>query len=206
MPSVAMQPHCTPEEYLALERSVEYKNEYRDGRIVPMELKNRWHCIIVGNVAAEIGQQLKARPCEAHMSSMRLKVSRTGLYTYPDVFVICGEVLIEDEHNDTLLNPTLIVEVFSPTTEAYDRGEKFAHYRRLESLQEYVLVAQDKVRIESYVRQGAKWVLSEASSLDETVRLESIGCELALRDVYDKVQFGESDAATLPQQDAALTS
>jgi len=106
--------------------------------------------------------------------------------------VACGDIRFEDAHTDTLLNPIVIVEVLSPSTEAYDRGEKFAHYRRLESLQEYVLVSQDKVRIESYVRKGAQWLLSEAGSLDETIRFESIGCDLVLRDVYDKVRFAVS--------------
>jgi Uma2 family endonuclease len=129
---------------------------------------------------------------------MRVKVSLTGLYTYPDVVVVCGEIRFEDVDNDTLLNPTVIVEVLSASTEAYDRGEKFAHYRRLESLQEYVLVAQDKVRIEHYVRQGSQWVLSEASTLDETVHLAAIDCNMVLRDVYDKVQFAGSDEATSP--------
>jgi Uma2 family endonuclease len=129
---------------------------------------------------------------------MRVKVSLTGLYTYPDVVVVCGEIRFEDVDNDTLLNPTVIVEVPSASTEAYDRGEKFAHYRRLESLQEYLLVAQDKVRIEHYVRQGAQWLLSEASALDETVHLAAIDCDMVLRDVYDKVQFAGSDEATSP--------
>jgi len=120
--------------------------------------------------------------------------------------VACGDIRFEDEHTDTLLNPTVIGEVLSPSTEAYDRGEKFAHYRRLESLQEYVLVSQDKVRIELYVRQGAQWLLSEASALDETVRLESIDCSLVLRDVYDKVQFAESGEKGVPEQGADLHS
>jgi Uma2 family endonuclease len=129
---------------------------------------------------------------------MRVKVSLTGLYTYPDVVVVCGEIRFEDVDNDTLLNPTVIVEVLSASTEAYDRGEKFEHYRRLESLQEYLLVAQDKVRIKHYVRQGAQWILSEASTLDDTVHLAAIDCDVVLRDVYDKVQFAGSDEATSP--------
>src|SRR5437879_10371038 len=120
------------------------------------------------------------------------------MYTYPDVSAVCGQPRFEDEQLDTLVNPALFIEVLSSSTEAYDRGEKFAHYRRLESLQEYLLVAQDKVRIEHYVRQGAQWVLSEASTLDETVQLASIGCDVALRDVYDKVQFAESGEAPPP--------
>ena len=198
MPSVAMQPRYTPEEYLALERKADYKSEYANGQVIAMAGASRSHNLIAGNLYREVSQQLRGRPCEAYISDMCVKVSRTGLYTYPNVVVVYGEIHFEDVHNDTLLNPTVIVEVLSASTEAYDRGEKFAHYRRLESLQEYLLVAQDKVRIEHYVRQGAQWVLSEASTLDETVQLASIGCDVALRDVYDKVQFAESGEATSP--------
>src|SRR5439155_11928006 len=186
MPSVAMQPRYTPEEYLALERKADYKSEYANGQVIAMAGVSRSHNLIAGNLYREVSQQLRGRPCEAYISDMRVKVSRTGLYTYPDVVVVCGEIHFEDVHNDTLLNPTMIVEVLSASTEAYDRGEKFAHYRRLESLQEYLLVAQDKVRIEHYVRQGTKWVLSELSDLNDTVPLATIDCAITLRDVYDK--------------------
>jgi Uma2 family endonuclease len=198
MPSIAVQAHYTPEQYLILERKAEYKSEYINGQILAMAGASRAHNLIAGNLYREISQQLRGRPCEAYISDMRVKVSRTGLYTYPDVVVVCGDIRFEDVSNDTLLNPTVLVEVLSASTEAYDRGEKFAHYRRLESLQEYVLVAQDKVRIEQYVRQGTQWVLSEVSAFEEAVPLASIGCDIALREVYDKVQFPSSDEATLP--------
>jgi len=192
MPLASPKSRYTAEEYLALERKAEYKSEFVNGMIIAMAGTTRWHNLIAGNIFGELRGQLRGRPCEAYMSDMRVRVSPTGLYTYPDVVVACGDIQFEDEHIDTLLNPTLIVEVLSPSTEAYDRGEKFAHYRRLESLKEYVLVSQDKVRIEYFVRHGAQWLLSEAGGLDETVRLESIGCELVLRDVYDKVRFDDS--------------
>jgi Uma2 family endonuclease len=160
-----------------------------DGQIMAMAGASRMHNLIAGNLYREVSQQLRGRPCEAYISDMRVKVSPTGLYTYPDVVVVCGDIRFEDDHHDTLLNPTVIVEVLSASTEAYDRGDKFAHYRRLEALQDYLLVSQDKVRVEHYVRQGVLWVLSEASMLDETVHLASIGCEVALRDIYEKVQF-----------------
>jgi len=200
MPVASPQPRYTPEQYLALERKAEYKSEFVNGMIIAMAGVSRSHSLIVVNLARVVGLHLVGRPCEAHVSDMRVKVSPTGLYTYPDLAAVCGEAFFDDEHTDTLLNPTVIVEVLSPSTEAYDRGEKFAHYRRLESLHEYVLVSQDKVRIESFVRQGAQWLLSEASSLDEVVRLESIGCELVLRDIYDKVRFAESGEDTVPEQ------
>ena len=189
MASVAVQSRYSPETYLALERQAEYKSEYMDGQIMAMAGASRMHNLIAGNLYREVSQQLRGRPCEAYISDMRVKVSPTGLYTYPDVVVVCGDIRFEDDHHDTLLNPTVIVEVLSASTEAYDRGDKFAHYRRLEALQDYLLVSQDKVRVEHYVRQGVLWVLSEASMLDETVHLASIGCEVALRDIYEKVQF-----------------
>ena len=165
MPSAAQQAHYTPEEYLALERKASCKSEYVNGQIIAMTRASRIHNLIAGNFYRDASQQLRGRPCEAYISDMRVKVRHTGLYTYPDVVVVCGETRFEDVDNDTLLNPTVIVEVLSASTEAYDRGEKFAHYRRLESLQEYVLVAQDKVRMEHYAQQGAQWLLSEASAL-----------------------------------------
>ncbi|MDZ7621730.1 MAG: Uma2 family endonuclease, partial [Candidatus Competibacteraceae bacterium] len=131
----------------------------------------------------------KNRPCLAYVNDMRVKVSATGLYTYPDVAALCGEPQFEDEQMDTLLNPSVIIEILSPSTEAYDRGDKFAHYRRLPSLMEYVLIAQDKVRVEHYIRQGSSWVLTERNSLDETLYLASIQCEIALRDIYAKVDL-----------------
>jgi Uma2 family endonuclease len=196
MPSVAAQPQCTPEEYLAMERSAQHKSEYLNGRIVALAGANRRHNLIAGNMYRELSRRLIGRPCEAYVSDMRVKVGPTGLYTYPDVVVACNEIHFEDARDDTLLNPVVIVEVLSASTEAYDRGEKFAHYRRLESLSEYVLVAQDRVRIEHYFREGSRWVLTEACTLADTIRLQSIECDLALRDVYDKVEVAEGDEAT----------
>ncbi len=205
MPLASPKTRCTAEEYLTLERKAECKSEFVNGMIVGLAGATRQHNLIAGNVFGEVRAQLRGRTCEVYMSDMRVKVDPTGLYTYPDVVVACGDIHFEDEHVDTLLNPTLIVEVLSPSTEAYDRGEKFAHYRRLGSLREYVLVSQDKVRIESYVRQGEQWLLSEADGLDETVRLESVGCELVLRDVYDKVRFEESADEAPAELEAAPT-
>jgi Uma2 family endonuclease len=144
----------------------------------------------VANVIGELRSQLKGRPCTTYPSDMRVKVSPTGLYTYPDVIVVCDEALFEDNQQDTLLNPTLIVEVLSESTEAYDRGGKFAHYRKLASLMEYVLITQTKPHIEHYVRQSDnRWLLAEADSLQDTLHLPSIDCHLALAEVYDKVEI-----------------
>jgi Uma2 family endonuclease len=189
MSSQAKQPY-TPEEYLALERQAQYKSEYYAGEIFAMAGASRWHNLIVANVIGELRSQLKGRPCTTYPSDMRVKISPTGLYAYPDVTVVCGEAQFEDTQQDTLLNPTLIVEVLSETTEAYDRGSKFAHYRKLTSLQEYVLITQTKPHVEHYVRQpDNRWLLAEADSVHDTVHLPSIDCHLALSEVYDKVDI-----------------
>jgi Uma2 family endonuclease len=193
MSSVAIEHRYTAEEYLALERKAEYKNEYVNGHIIAMSGASRQHNIIAANISREISTQLRGRPCESYINDMRVRVSETGLYTYPDVVAVCGDIRFADEQTDTLLNPTVIVEVLSSSTEAYDRGDKFAHYRRLESLQDYLLVSQETVRVEHYVRQGEKWLLSEASALTDTVHLASIQCDLVLGDIYDKVQFHNTD-------------
>jgi Uma2 family endonuclease len=188
MPSLA-QSRYTPEHYLALERQAQHRSEYINGCIFAMAGASRQHNLIAGNVFGELRAQLRGRPCEVYINDMRVKISITGLYTYPDVVALCGDPVFEDAHVDTLLNPGVIIEVLSDSTEAYDRGEKFAHYRRLKSLRHYVLIAQDKVRVEHYVRQGEQWVLSEASALDSTVPLASIGCEVVLREIYERVEF-----------------
>lgn len=188
------QPRYTPEHYLALERRAKHRSEYINGSILAMAGASRQHNLIAGNVFGELRAQLRGRPCEAYINDMRVKISATGLYTYPDVAALCGEPDFEDVHVDTLLNPSVIVEVLSESPEAYDRGEKFAHYRRLESLREYILIAQDKVRVEHYVRQGDQWVLSEANALTSTIHLSSIDCELALRDIYEKVELSSNGA------------
>lgn len=200
MSSAAVQPRYTSQQYLELERKADYKSEYINGHIIAMSGASRQHNLITGNVFREVSQQLRGRPCEAYINDMRVKVSHTGLYTYPDVVIACGEIQFEDAETDTLLTPTVIVEVLSPSTEAYDRGEKFAHYRRLASLQEYLLVAQDKVRIERYVRQGDQWILSEVSDLNDTLHLAAVDCTIALQDIYDKVQFIEDNTSPSSHQ------
>jgi Uma2 family endonuclease len=188
--SCQAQQRYTPEEYLALERQAQCKSEYYAGEVFAMAGASRWHNLIVANVVGELRAQLKRRPCTTYPSDMRVKVSPSGLYTYPDVTVVCGEAQFEDGQQDTLLNPTLIVEVLSESTEAYDRGGKFAHYRKLPSLMEYVLITQTKPHIEHYIRQpDNRWLLGEADSLHDTVHLSSIDCRLALTEVYDKVDI-----------------
>src|SRR5258706_3265532 len=143
---------------------------------------SRKHNLVAGNIFRELSQQLKSRQCEAYVGDMRVKVTATGLHTYPDVIVVCGEPKFEDKYLDTLLNPTLLVEVLSQSTERYDRIAKSSYYRTLDSLSEHLLVAQDEVRLEQYVKQtDGRWVLFEYSALENVVELSSISCSLALR-------------------------
>jgi Uma2 family endonuclease len=178
----------TPAEYLELERKAEFKSEYFQGEMFAMAGASRWHGLIVTNLVGELHQQLKARPCEVYSSDLRLRVSPSGLYTYPDVMIVCAEAQFADDQKDTLLNPSLIVEVLSDSTRDYDRGEKFQHYRTLSSLREYVTVAQDAPHIEHWTRQPEdRWLLTEFGDLSQNVQLTSVGCVLSLTEVYDKV-------------------
>jgi Uma2 family endonuclease len=182
--------YITPQEYLTIEHEAEYKSEYFDGEIFAMSGASPMHNQITINVSAEIHTQFKKRPCRVYSNDMRVKVSPTGLYTYPDIVALCDKPRFDDEQKDTLLNPTVIIEVLSDSTANYDRGTKFKHYRTLESLKEYILIAQDECHIEHYIRQiNNQWVLSETSNLSETIDLPSIDCHLTLTDVYDKVEF-----------------
>lgn len=190
MSSVVKQNHHTAEEYLSLERSASYKSEFHDGQIYAMTGASRRHNLITVNIAGELRIQLKKRPCEVYSNDMRVKAVEANSYHYPDIVVVCGTPQFEDAQVDTLLNPTLLIEVLSPSTEAYDRGGKFAHYRKMATLREYLLVVQDQPSIERYLRQGDVWILSEALGLEASVSLESIDCILSLREVYDKVVDG----------------
>ena len=189
MPSQA-KASMTAEEYLALERQASYKNEYFNGEVFAMSGASRRHNLISLNIGAELRAQLKQRSCEVYTSDLRVKISRTGLYTYPDVVVVCEEPTFEDADVDTLLNPTLLVEVLSKTTEDYDRGGKFEHYRTLTSVQEYLLVAQERCHVVHYTRQPDNtWLLAETSDIHAHIHLSSLGCDLALSEVYAKVHF-----------------
>jgi Uma2 family endonuclease len=194
MASAAAKTRYTPEQYLALERKAEHKSEYCDGFITAMAGTSREHNVIAVSLTRELSLQLKNRPCDVFMSDMRVLANRTGLYTYPDVVVACGEPVFQDDKRDTLVNPTMIVEVLSPTTESYDRGAKFAHYRRLETLQEYVLVAQDEVRVERYTRKGEDWLLTEFTRPDDSLRLASIDCYVPLSEIYARIQLAGEPA------------
>jgi len=191
-----MQPlpkfHFTPEEYLALERQAATKSEYWNGQVYALAGASENHVLIVANMVSTLVTQVKGRPCKVYSQDMRVKVSAAGLYTYPDVVVVCGKAQFEDRHRDTLLNPTVLIEVLSPSTETYDRGTKFAFYRSLESLTDYLVVAQDSPQIEHYARQpNDKWLLTDHKGLDAVAQVASIHCTLSLADVYDKIDWSE---------------
>ncbi|MGA2769353.1 MAG: Uma2 family endonuclease [Bryobacteraceae bacterium] len=180
----------TPEEYLEIEREAEYKSEYFQGEMFAMAGAGQAHNLLVANLVAGLHHQLRSRPCQLYPSDMRVRVPATGLYTYPDVVVVCGEPQFLDEQRDTLLNPSLLVEVLSPSTEAYDRGRKFEHYRSIESFGEYLLVASDRVHADLYTRQpDGRWMLTSAGRLEDSLDLESVGYRLALVDLYERVDL-----------------
>jgi Uma2 family endonuclease len=188
--SVQAKQLISVEEYLAMEREIEEKHGYLNGEVFAMGGASPNHGLIVTNVVIELGTQLKKRPCTVYAADLRVKVTPTGLYTYPDVVVVCGEPQFDDQNKDTLTNPTLIVEVLSESTKSYDRGDKFAHYRSLPSFMEYVLIDQDAIHVEHFIRQpDNRWILAETNRIEDTIELGSIGCTLSLMEVYDKVRL-----------------
>ena len=180
----------TPQEYLEIERKAEYTSEYHDGEMFAMSGARRSHNLVAMNIGANVHRQLRGRPCEVYASDMRVLVNSSGLYTYPDVTVVCGTPQFLDVATDTLLNPVVLVEVLSPSTEAYDRGRKFEHYRTIASLRQYVLVASDRVQVDVFTRQdGEQWLLTSASAPGSEIELASIECRLSVADIYEKVEF-----------------
>jgi len=178
----------TPQAYLDWERLQETRHEYFDGEVYAMNGASREHNLVCGNTFSALHTQLRGGPCEVYNNDMRVKVSETGMYTYPDISVACGQPRFEDADVDTLLNPVLIVEVLSDSTERYDRGAKFAHYRNLPWLQDYLLVAQAEYRVEHYRRQDANhWLMSEYRALEDIAELGSVNCRLPLADMYERV-------------------
>ncbi len=188
MSPVVAQTYLTPEEYLAFERKATTKHEYLNGQIVAMSGASFAHNFLTMNVANQLYNQLIGGECQVAASDMRVQATQTGSYFYPDVVVVCGEPRAEDDTFDTLLNPTLIVEILSPSTETYDKGEKFEHYQQIASLKDYILISQDKVHVEHYCRQGSAWLQTEFAELEDVLSLRSIACELRLQDVYRRVK------------------
>lgn len=179
------------DDWLAIERTAtDQRSEYVAGEIFAMAGGSEAHNLIVLNIGAELRNQLKHRPCRVYPSDMKVRIAAADLGAYPDVMVICGERLFHDERRDVVTNPTLIVEVLSEATEAYDRGDKFRHYRRLDSLQAYLLVSQTRIEAELFVRQpDGTWSLSSHQGADASIPLPMIAAELSLAEVYDKVEL-----------------
>jgi Uma2 family endonuclease len=189
---VSTQPKTflTPEQYLEIDRKAEFRSEYFNGEMFAMAGAKEAHNLVVANLVAGLHRQFRSRPCRVYPSDMRVRVPATGLQTYPDVIALCGEPRFLDEQRDTLLNPGLIVEVLSPSTEAYDRGRKFEQFQAIESLREYLLVATDRVHADLYTRQAdSRWMLTSADKLDDSLTLESVDARLLLADLYEKVEL-----------------
>ena len=180
------QPTMTVEEYLAFERASETKHEYYAGEIFAMVGASRGHNLITTNVIGELRNTLRRRSCEVYGGDMRVEISASGLYTYPDVTVICGDVQSEPADENTALNPTLIVEVLSSSTEEYDRGRKFEHYQQAKSLREYVLVSHREKLIEVFRKNGDAWQRFEARA-GATATMQSIDCQVSVDEIYEDV-------------------
>lgn len=180
----------SPEEYLEIERQSEERNEYFNGEMFAMAGGTPPHALIISNVVRELGQQLKRKPCQVYSSDLRLRVSPAGLYTYADVMIICGKIQLADGRKDTVMNPTLIVEVLSESTRDYDRGQKFQHYRSLPSLIDYLMVAQTESHVEHWTRQSEdRGLLVDYSDLGQIIQLPSIDCVLPMSEIYDKIEW-----------------
>lgn len=178
--------YLSPEEYLALERKAEYKSEYLDGEIFAMAGGSERHNLIVANIIAGLHSQLFGTPCRVYPSDLKVRAAKPRFFFYPDVSVVCGETKFHDERQDIVLNPVVIFEILSEATAAFDRGKKFQDYQQLDTLSEYVLVSQDDVLVEYYVRQeNDSWIYKKLSGLDATLMLPSIKCQLELSFIYN---------------------
>jgi len=194
MSTLPQRAFLTAEEYLTAERKAEFKSEYFKGETFAMAGASRPHNRIVSNIIRTADTQLLKRGCNIYSSDMRVKIKKIGKYTYPDVVVTCGKELFEDDHVDILLNPVVIFEILSSSTEAYDRGKKFQHYQFIESLAEYILITQDAIRVEQYVRQSDRtWLYSEYQNIDDVIKLESVNCELPLKELYINVPIVKTE-------------
>jgi len=189
----------TPEQYLEAERVAEFKSEYYGGQIYAMAGGTIPYAHIIANFTGALFQALRGGTCFVLSSDARLRVSASGLYTYPDLMVVCGDPKYADDRRDTVLNPTLIVEVLSESTEAHDRGFEFAQYRKLDSFREYALVSTAEPRVEMFLRQAeGQWVLSESVGADATCHFASLDCKIALSDIYDKITFDAEQTGLEP--------
>ena len=193
MSSIAARTYLTPEEYIVAERKATRKSEYLSGEIVAMSGASDTHNLITMNTSTALYNQWADRGCRVYASDMRVGINAGVSYFYPDIVATCDKPRFEDAVFDTLINPQVVIEVLSDSTAGYDRGEKFLRYRQLESLQEYILISQDRVQVDHYLRQGKQWVLTEFSTFEDMLSLVSIGAELPLRQIYRFVEFETDD-------------
>jgi Uma2 family endonuclease len=180
--------YVSPDDYLALEAEAEEKSEYLDGIIYAMPGATPLHNLIVANVIRELGNRLRGTPCRAYASDLKVTTPNGRRFFYPDVSVICGSPILADHRRDVVTNPTVVVEVLSERTAAYDRGAKFLAYQSVPHLQEYVLVAQDECRVECYRRQGSGWFYTRVEDRQASLCLDSIKVELSLVEIYSDTQ------------------
>lgn len=190
MPLPQTSRRLTEAEYLEIERAAEFKSEFFDGEMFAMAGGTPQHSLIGTNLGREFGNRLANSRCVAYNADLRIKVMASGLCTYPDLSVICGPLQFAEGTDDTVVNPTALVEVLSSSTEAYDRGRKFEHYRQISTLQEYLLVSQTEPRIEQFVRQSdGRWLLNEALGMEKKLELPSLKITIALSEIFAKVNF-----------------
>lgn len=203
----------TPEEYLAFERQSDDRHEWLDGVIRAMAGESPEHSLICSNVIITLGGQLKGRPCAVFSPNMKVysrlatDAKMKGLFSYTDTLVVCGAPLFHDEHGDVLINPKIIVEVLSDSTENYDRDEKFERYRQNASFTDYVLIAQRRPKIEHFARQETgHWVYQCETTLEGRIYLASIDCHLSLAEVYDRIKFKAPETLDESPDDLAETN
>ena len=184
------QREISPEEYLELEREADYKSEYYQGEVFAMAGAGRNHNRITENLSISIGSFLRGKSCRTYSSDLKIYIPDNGLYTYPDLLVVCGKEQFVDDKTDTLLNPRIIVEVLSKSTGSYDRGEKFQLYRSIPSLEEYVLIDSQRIAAEVFRKseKGFWSLMSESYTLEGSIELASIGLTLPMRDIYDQTE------------------
>ena len=191
--STLSKPNLSPQQYLELERQAERKSEYYRGEMFPMSGARWAHNIAAANAIRELGTQLLGGPCEVCAGNLRVKVGDTGLYTYPDIVVVCGEPHFVDNTLDTLVNPKLLVEILSESTEAYDRVTKLEFYRSIESLSEYLMISSLRMFVDCYTRQpDGAWIYNAKTAPEDSIELKSVNCRLRLTDLYRKVEFGQT--------------
>lgn len=182
----------TEAEYLGVERAADFKSEFYRGEMFAMAGASREHNAVKENLIVELGARMKGTPCRTFSSDQRVKVQPTGLYTYPDIVIVCGKAEYDPLDRDTLINPTAIVEVLSPSTENYDRGAKFRQYQQLASVKEYILVSQEEPLCERFVRQtDGTWVLTVISGLTGELALATAPVRIPMAEVYSGVEFLE---------------